>query len=131
MRQIYTSQREENIDRVVALMKEAGIETTLTNRRNYGGHDFRGPSYSQKVDRETWPQVWVVHAEDQTRARAILREIGIAPPTRFVDEVAASRNKEIAPAQRRVAFAWRVRTALLLAIVILVLLNWTGVLHLF
>lgn len=131
MRQIYTSQREENIDRVVALMAEANIATTITNRRNYGGHDYKGPSYTQHVDRETWPQVWVVHSEDQTRARAMLREAGIEPPVRFAEELAKSRSNDVAPAERRVAFAWRIRTALLAVIVLIIMLNWAGVLHLF
>jgi hypothetical protein len=131
MRQIYTSLRLENIDRVVEMMTQAGIQTSVTNRRVYGGHDYKGPSYTTKVDRETWPQVWVVRAEDQPRARALMREAGIEPPTRFADEVAQSRSKERTPEQKRVAFTWQVRTVLLAVIALIVLLNWFGVLHLF
>src|SRR5690349_10778688 len=77
VRQIYSSPRVENVDRVVALLAEAGIETSVTNRRAWAGHDFKGPSYANRPDPSTWPQVWVVKAEDQPRARALLREIGI------------------------------------------------------
>jgi hypothetical protein len=131
MRQIYTSARNENVDRVIALLREAGIETSVTNRSNYAGHDFRGPSYSAKSDRETWAQVWVVHSEDQARARAILREIGIEPPTRFAEELEQSRSKERTPAERRTRFVWNIRTGVLALIVLLVVLNWLGVVHLF
>jgi hypothetical protein len=131
MRQIYTSLRLENIDRVVAMMAEAGIQTSVTNRRNYGGHDYKGPSYTTKVDQSTWPQVWIVHAQDQPRARALMREAGIEPPTRFAEELAQSRSGERTPEQKRVAFVWGVRTVLLAVIALIILLNWLGVLHLF
>jgi hypothetical protein len=131
MRQIYTSQRTENIDRVVALLAEAGIETSVTNRSNYAGHDYMGPSYTAKIDSSTWPQVWIVHSEDQTRARALLREVGIEPPTRFAAEIADAQSKQSSAAKRRVKWAWNARTLLLIAIGLIVLLNWLGVLHLF
>ena len=80
MRQIYTSARNENIDRVVALLREAGIETSVTNRSNYAGHDYKGPSYAAKPNREAWAQVWVVHSSDQQRARSARPER--SPPGR-------------------------------------------------
>lgn len=131
MRQVYTSPRNENIDRVVALLREAGIATSVTNRSNYAGHDYKGPSYTAKTNREAWAQVWVVHSADQMRARAILREIGIEPPTRFAEELQASRSKQRTPEQRRVRFAWNMRTLLLAAIVVLLILNWLGVVRIF
>ena len=131
MRQIYTSPRNENIDRVVALLGEAGIQTSVTNRSNYAGHDFKGPSYTAKVDSSSWAQVWIVHSEDQTRARAMLREIGVEPPTRFAAELAEAQVKQKSVAQRRFTLAWNVRTLLLVAIGVVVLLNAIGVLHLF
>lgn len=131
MRQIYTSARNENIDRVVALLREQGIETSITNRSNYAGHDYKGPSYGAKSNRDAWPQVWVVHSADQARARAILREIGIEPPTRFAEELEQSRSKERTPAEKRSRLVWSVRTALLVAIAVLLMLNWLGVVHLF
>jgi len=133
MRQIYTSPRNENVDRVVALLREAGIETTITNRRAYQGHDYKGPSYTAKVDSSTWPQVWVVHAEDQTRARALLREVGVEPAVRFAAEVAQARAKENEdpPQRRRLNFAWSARTILLIVIILVLALNALGVFHLF
>lgn len=92
MRQIYTSPRMENIERVVALMNEQGIETTIANRRAYQGADWKRFSYTAKGDRDSWPQVCVVRSEDQTAARRILREAGLEPATRFAEELAAARN---------------------------------------
>ena len=91
MRQIYTSPRMENVERVVALMSEHGIETRIANRRAYHGADWKRFSYTAKNDRDSWPQVSVVRSEDQTLARKLLRDAGLEPATRFADELAASR----------------------------------------
>jgi hypothetical protein len=92
MRQIYSSPRQANIDRVVQLMAEHDIQTSVSNRRAYQGSDWKRFSYSAKGDRDSWPQVWVVRSEDQTRARQVLREAGLEPATRFADELAAARG---------------------------------------
>jgi len=125
VRQIYTSARVENVERVVALLAEAGIETSVTNRRAYAGHDFKGPSYASRPDPGTWPQVWVVNAEDQPRARALLREIGVEPATRFADELERSRA---GAEQAHGALAWKVRIALLGVIALLIVLHVLGIL---
>lgn len=92
MRQIYTSPRMENIERVVALMAEHGIQTSIGNRRAYQGADWKRFSYTERGDRDRWPYVSVVRSEDQTLARKLLREAGIEPATRFADELAAARS---------------------------------------
>jgi hypothetical protein len=122
MRQIYASPRVENVDRVVALLGEAGIETSVTNRRAYAGHDFRGPSYSARQDPSAWPQVWVVKAEDQPRARALLREIGIAPATRFAHELAQTRQSQAAKPQARPG--GKLRLVLLAIVALLIVLHY-------
>ena len=127
MRQIYTSARIENVERVVALFTEAGIQTSVTNRRAYAGHDYKGPSYASRPDPSTWPQVWVVNAEDQPRARALLREIGVQPATRFADDLQRSRAAPVAE-DKRSALAWKLRIALLAAIGVLIILHVVGVL---
>lgn len=126
MRQIYTSARVENVERVVALFTEAGIETRITNRRAYAGHDFKGPSYANRPDPSTWPQVWIVKAEDQPRARALLREIGVEPATRFADELQRSRAEPSGEAKRN-ALAWKLRIGLLAVIAVLIILHVVGV----
>lgn len=109
MRQIYTSLRHENIDRVTALMDEHGIETTVTNRSNYKGGDWKRFSYSNRPDASSWPQVWVVNANDQTRARELLREAGIEPPVRYADELAAAVREPLSGPARHRAVASRMR----------------------
>ena len=131
MRQIYTSARNENIDRVVALLREAGIETSVENRSNYAGHDYKGPSYGGKSRRESWAQVWVVHSRDKASARAMLREIAIEPPIRYAEELERARSKQRSPQQRRLRFAWSVRTALLVVVAAFLILNWLGIIRLF
>ena len=92
MRQIYTSPRIENVQRVVALMAAHGIETSVQNRRDYQRADWKRFSYSRPSDRNAWPQVSITRAEDLTQARRLLREAGIAPSTRFAEELAAARG---------------------------------------
>jgi len=123
MRQIYTSPRVENVERVVAMLGEAGIETSVTNRRTWGGHEFKRPSYSAKQDPDSWPQVWIVKAEDQPRARALMREAGIEPAVRHAQELALSRS---AKQQRRSGFAMYLRLALLASIALIVVLRVFG-----
>jgi len=92
MRKIYSSQRIENIDRVIALLNAADIATHLTNKSTYKARPYQRFSYSQKNDQEHWPAVWIVNADDQVKAREILREVGIAPATRYADELASFRH---------------------------------------
>jgi hypothetical protein len=116
MRQIYTSQRQENIDRVVALMNEHAIEARVTNRSNWNRPSYQRFSYSERTDdRETWPQVWIVSADDYTRARELLRSIGIEPVIRHADELAAVRNPS--PTYRRRGTVVRVRRIVMVAVV--------------
>lgn len=116
MRQIYTSQRQENIDRVVALMTDHAIETSVTNRSNWNRPSYQRFSYAERNgNRETWPQVWISRADDYTRARELLRELGIEPVIRHADELAAVRNPS--PTDQRRDTVSRVRRIVLLAVV--------------
>lgn len=121
MRQIYTSPRMENVERVVALLDAADIATSITNRRAYAGSDYKRFSYSARGDRDSWPIVWIVRAEDQPRARELLRAAGIEPPTRFADELAAARGAD-AGRDGPARLALRLRLVLLVAIVLVILL---------
>lgn len=100
MRQVYRSPRPENIDRLVALMTEHGIETTIRNRSNYNHPGYKRFSYLEPESaRENWEEVWVTHADDYTRAREVMKGLGLEPTVRFELELAQSRNHT--PAQRR------------------------------
>ncbi|KAB2899706.1 MAG: hypothetical protein DWB45_05590 [Xanthomonadales bacterium] len=127
MRQIYTSPRMENIDRVVALMAEHGIQTSVGNRRGYQGADWKRFSYTARADRDSWPNVSVVRAQDQTLARKLLREAGIEPATRFADELAAARGVGDPSTHRRASSRIKlVVLALICGICILIALQMLG-----
>jgi len=121
MRQIYTSPRVENVERIVALLGESGIETRVTNHRSWAGRDYKRSSYSARTDSSDWPQVWIVKAEDQPKARALLREAGIAPAVRFSDELARSRAPVAGGA--RASLGMYLRLGLIGLIALLVLLR--------
>ena len=128
MRQIYTSPRQENIDTVVALMAEHGIEASVANRSNYSRQTWQRFSYSQpQQERSSWPQVWITHADDYTKARALLRDIGIEPVIRHAEELAAARSPS--PIDRRRQVAARVRRILLLAVLVVFAIQMLRYLH--
>ena len=113
MRQIYTSPRLENIERMVALLGEHGIETRVTDRPAYQRASYHRPSFRDN-DVRSWPKVWVAHADDLPRARELLREMGIAAPAETVTEnlefTGRRANRGAAP------WAGRLRALLLLGI---------------
>jgi hypothetical protein len=116
MRLLYTSPRQENIDRVVAFMSENGVETTTTNRSNWNRPSYQRFSYQQRREnRDNWPQVWVSRADDYTKARELLRQLGIEPLVRYGEELRADRNPGTVYDRREHTVA-RVRRIVLLAI---------------
>ena len=117
MRHIYSSPRIENIERLVAVMAEHGIATRVTNRRAYEGSSYTRFSYARPGSRADWPAVWVTHAKDHTRARQLMREIGIEPATRYAEDLAAYRFKQ-SGGRGPAYIAARVRTAVLVAVCI-------------
>ncbi|WP_133477468.1 DUF2007 domain-containing protein [Cognatilysobacter segetis] len=121
MRQVFSSARLENVERVADMLREAGIEVRITDGRSYKGARRTTVSYRDTGDTAR-PAVWIVHSEDATRAREILREAGLIDSTRpgaakltvrseFGDDAART------PAQKR---ATRIKVALLIGIVIVI-----------
>ena len=129
MRQLYTSPRQENIDRVFALLNEQGIECTIENRSNYNRGTYQRFSYTQRQEnRDNWAQVWVTRADDYTRARALLKELGIEPVVRHAEELALARNAT--PDMKRQGMANRVRRIVMLAVAgafVVLMLRYMGV----
>ncbi|MFC3816001.1 hypothetical protein [Lysobacter sp. GCM10012299] len=80
MRQIFSSQRLENVEQVAQMMRDADIEVRITNGRSYKGGRRGTFSYSDPGGPK--PAVWIVRSEDQVRAREILREAGLLETTR-------------------------------------------------
>jgi hypothetical protein len=130
MRQIYTTPRQDNIDRVVSLLGEHGIETTVTNRTSFNRPTYQRFSYSERnTDRSAWPQVWVKHADDFTRARELLKGIGIEPVVRFQEELRVHRSPGFHPPQQRTAARFRLMAlAIVAGVMLVVVLKATQVL---
>lgn len=85
MRQIFTSPRLETVEGVAALLNQHGIDTWLSEARSYRGNRRREFSYrdNERADiGQSDPAVWIVHTDDLTRARTLLREAGLLETTR-------------------------------------------------
>ena len=128
MRQLYTSPHHANIDRLVALLRERGVECTVQNISRWNKRAHQRFSYQQQREsREQWPQVWVTHADDYTRARELLKEIGLEPVIRHGDALAEARAPS--PVAQRRGTVTRVRRIVLLAVAgafLLLMLRYMG-----
>lgn len=112
MRQIYTSPRLENIERMVALLAEHGIETRVTEKPAYQRPSYSRPSFRDS-NTQAWPKVWIVDADDLPRARELLRGMGIETAAeRAVADLTFSDTKK----SRGGRLVGRLRAVLLLAI---------------
>lgn len=121
MRQVFSSPRLENVERVAELLREQGIEVRVTNGRSYRGSRRGNFSYRESANEGPQPAVWVVKSDDQPQARQILREAGLLDsgrsPTRYLDVSTVTRGDDAldAVARRR---AFRIRAGLMLGIAI-------------
>jgi hypothetical protein len=116
MRQVFSSQRVETVEGVADLLRDAGIEVRISNGRSYHSKRKGQFSYLDKGDAQKYPAVWVIHADDQPRAREILRQARLLDTTRR-DHPTAEFAFRDAPGQGSGrSWAWRIRIALLLVI---------------
>lgn len=115
MRQIYTSPHTENIDQLATLLTEHGIANSIQNRSKWKRPSYHRFSYTiQREARDQWPQVWIESADDYTRARTLLRDLGLEPAIRHAEELAISRSAS--PVSRQRDMAMRARRIALLAV---------------
>ncbi|HET6432217.1 putative signal transducing protein [Dyella sp.] len=130
MRQLYTSPHQPNIDRLVALLSEHDITCSVQNVSRWNKPGYQRFSYiQQRESRDQWPQVWVTHADDYTRARELLKQIGIEPVIRHAEALAEARNPS--PLARRRSVVTRVRRIVLLAVggaMVILMLRYMNVL---
>ncbi|HEY2346718.1 MAG TPA: hypothetical protein VGH80_12725 [Xanthomonadaceae bacterium] len=82
MRSVFSSPRLENVEAVAKMLEDAGIEVKVSNDRSYKGNRRQPFSYRETPNSENIPQVWVIKAEDQHKARAMLRDQGLIETTR-------------------------------------------------
>lgn len=121
MRQVFTSPRLENVERVASLLHEQGIEARITNGRSYRGSRRSTFSYREADNESPQPAVWVVKSEDQPKARELLREIGLLDsgrsPTSYLSTSSVDRLGDDAAGDAAKRRAFRIKSALLLGIV--------------
>ncbi|HYM85485.1 MAG TPA: DUF2007 domain-containing protein [Pseudoxanthomonas sp.] len=124
MRQVFTSLRIETVEGVAKLLEDAGIEVYLANGRSY--HSKRGSqfSYAEPMKLKQQPSVWVKRAQDQPRARELLREAGLLASTRpgQGDPMAFATGAAVDEPPKR-SLAWRIRVALLVALAVATLVT--------
>ncbi|MCL7714346.1 DUF2007 domain-containing protein [Stenotrophomonas mori] len=116
MRKIFSSQRVENAEGVAQMLRDAGIEVRVTNGRSYRTRRRGQFSYLDKKDESQLPSVWVVRADDQPRAREILRDARLLDTTRRDHPVAEYAFREVPARRDGRGWAWRLRVALLVVI---------------
>lgn len=122
MRKIFSSQRVENAEAVAQMLRDADIEVRVTNGRSYHSKRRGQFSYLDRSDGSNHPAVWVVHANDQPRARDILRDANLLQTTRR-DHPTAEYAFAEAPAQNNGrSWSWRIRIILLAVIAGVVLM---------
>lgn len=124
MRQVFSSARIENVEGVAKLLRDHGIDVSITNGRSYRGR-IRG-NFSYRDQEQDRAGVWVVRSEDQPKARELLREAGLldsarsqtsylpTPTLRSAEEIAGAGGS--GDAGKRRAFRYRVGLIVGLAI---------------
>ena len=120
MRQIFTSQRLENVEGVARLLNDAGIETYVSEGRSYKGNRRGTFRYSESERGLSQPGVWIVKAEDVTHARQLLVDAGLIESTKpdsYLPKSPESKVGTNAPLAR----AHRVRVALLMVLTLAVI----------
>lgn len=77
MRQLYTSPRLENVERLAELLTARGIAVRIGNRPGYKRGTKRDFSYTDPRAGGAWPVLWVIESEQYPEARQVLREAGL------------------------------------------------------
>ena len=119
MRRIFASPRLENVEGVARLLEEHGIEVRITDGRSYRGAIRGNFSYRDDAREGPEPAVWIVNAEDQPRARELMRGAGLLDSTRAPQDSylpAGDDDADAKPGKR----SGRLKLALLAAIAVAV-----------
>jgi len=120
MRQVFTSVRLENVERVEKMLQDVGIATKITQGRSWKGVSRREFSYSAKNhDASQQPALWVLKPEDFKQAREILHDAGLLEATRDASYLPEHLNFRDPAALGTAARMSRIRMALLFIVVIM------------
>jgi hypothetical protein len=123
MRQVFSSQRLETVEGVAKLLSDAGIEVHVSNARSYRSRRGGQFSYSEPMAANQQAAVWIRHAEDQPRAREILREAGLLETTRPGGRPSLICSDAVVETPPRGRWAWRIRLILLAIIALAVIIT--------
>jgi hypothetical protein len=123
MRQVFSSQRLETVEGVAKLLSDAGIEVHVSNARSYRSRRGGQFSYSEPMSASQQAAVWIRHAEDQPRAREILRSAGLLETTRPGGRPNLIFTDAIDETPQRGRWAWRIRLILLAIIALAVVIT--------
>ena len=129
MRQVFTSQRLETVEGVAELLEQAGIAVHVSHARSYRSRRSGQFSYSDPTPAHQQPAVWVRRAEDQPRARELLREAGLMATTRTCSGLPQTTAEALpmpSPEDGGRRWTWRIRIGLLLVIAAVAMLVWIG-----
>ena len=124
MRQVFRSQRLENVETAANLLRKEGIAVKIENGRSWRGHRRGNFSYDLRKarDPDSLPTLWIVNADDQPRARQLLRELGLLETTRASDVDALPGDRfEFQPgsgANRPGLRRWRLGLVVAIAVVL-------------
>jgi hypothetical protein len=129
MRQVFSSPRLENVERVAQMLEDAGIETRITHGRSYKGTRRGDFSYRDHTREGPMPAVWIVNSEDQVRGREILRGAGLIDTTRAGSDsflpASMHRREQEQKADAGARRAFRLKLGLLAIIAIVIVLAFT------
>jgi len=127
MRQVFSSPRLENVERVAALLRDAGIEVQVLNGRSYKGNRRSNFSYREDAGGPK-PAVWVTRSDEQPRARELLREAGLLQGQPSARSYLQQADVVFAPAaeapRKGMSRASKVRYTLLGGAVLVIALSW-------
>jgi len=126
MRQVFSSPRLENVERVAALLRDAGIEVQILNGRSYKGNRRSTFSYREDAGGPR-PAVWVTRSDEQPRARELLREAGLLQSQPSARSYLQQADVVFAPAaevRKGMSRASKVRYTLIGGAVLVIALSW-------
>ncbi|WP_397606564.1 hypothetical protein [Silanimonas sp.] len=122
MREVYRSLRVEQVEGAATLLNEAGIETSIQNGRSYKGGRRRNFSFRETPDSAKAAVLYVTHNGDLPEARRLLREAGLMEPGQRESYLPQELQFQQREEKKGRIDARRLRTVLLMMIVIIITL---------
>lgn len=122
MREVYRSLRVEQVEGAAQMLNDAGIETSIQNGRSYKGGRRRTFSYRESPDSPKAAVLYVTHNGDLPEARRLLREAGLMDPGQRESYLSQELQFQMREEKKPRIDPRRLRTVLLMMIVIIIAL---------